>query len=25
VAKGAIYFDREDWSSNLIGKAKLEN
>jgi len=25
VAKGAIYFDREDWSSNLVGKVKLEN
>ncbi len=25
VAKGAIYFDREDWSSDLVGKAKLEN
>jgi bifunctional DNase/RNase len=25
VTKGAIYFDRGDWSSNLVGKAKLEN
>jgi hypothetical protein len=25
VAKGAIYFDRSDWSSNLEGKTKLQN
>jgi bifunctional DNase/RNase len=25
VAKGAIFFDREDWSADLVGKAKLEN
>jgi len=25
VAKGAIRFDREDWSADLVGKVKLEN
>jgi len=25
VAKGAIYFDRQDWSADLEGKVKLEN
>jgi hypothetical protein len=25
VAKGAIYFNREDWSLNLVEKVKLEN